>query len=483
MSEQYDAVVVGSGPNGLTAAAYLGSLGLRVLVVEADAELGGGVRSSECTLPGFVHDICSAVHTMGCLSPAFRGLDLEQHGLEWLVPHASVAHPLDEGDAVLLEDSLDATLARLEPGDRTRFASLVDPFLRYGTSLIADLLAPLGWPRHPFAMARFGLNAVRSARGLAFGAFEGERARALFGGCAAHSVRPLEGWLTAAFGLVFLGAGQLKPWPVARGGSGSIAKALQKVNARFGVEYKTGWRVTALDELPSARAYLFDLAPLQVAQIAATHLPSGYVRALERFRMGPAVFKLDYALSQPIPWRDPACLRASTVHLGGTFNEIARSERQVWEGSAPEAPYIILAQQSLLDPSRAPVGNHTGYAYCHVPSDCTVDMTAAIERQIERFAPGFGDTILARKKWSPQELERHNPSYIGGAITGGVADALQLYTRPTLSLRPYVTPNPRLFLCSQSTPPGGGVHGMCGLHAARTVARRVFGKRIPPIRD
>lgn len=477
-SREYDAVVVGAGPNGLTASAFLASLGLHVLVVEAGEQLGGGVRSDECTLPGFVHDVCSAVHTMGCLSPAFRGLRLEENGLEWVVPSASVAHPLDGQDAVMLEASLETTLAQLDSSDRGRFSSLVAPFVKHGVSLVNDLLAPLGWPRHPLAMARFGLNAVRSARSLAFGAFEGERARALFAGCAGHSVQPLEGFLTAAFGLVFLGTAQIKPWPVARFGSGSIAKALERVNTNHGVEFVTGRRVEAFDELPKARAYLFDLAPSQLAGIAQQQLPGRYLRALQRYRMGPGVFKVDYALSAPIPWRDPACARASTVHLGGTFDEIARSERQMWQGSPPEAPYVILAQQSMLDSSRAPAGKHTGYAYCHVPAGCTVDMTAAIERQIERFAPGFGDIILARKKWSPSALEQHNPSYVGGAVTGGVADVWQLYTRPTLTLRPYVTPNTRLFLCSQSTPPGGGVHGMCGYHAARVVARKVFGKRL-----
>lgn len=462
----------------MTASAYLASLGLRVLVCEADVGLGGGVRSGECTLPGFVHDICSAVHTMGCLSPAFRGLGLERNGLEWITPQASVAHPLDDQDAVLLHASLEETLAGLDASDRTRFARLVAPFVKHGVSLVTDLLAPLGWPRHPLALAQFGLNAVRSARGLALGAFKGERARALFAGCAGHSVQPLENLLTAAFGLVFLGAGQIAPWPVARGGSGAIGMALERVNRARGVEFVTGFRVTALNQLPPARAYVFDLAPRQVARIAGGHLPRRYVNALERYRMGPAVFKLDYALSEPIPWKDAECYRASTLHLGGTLGEIARSERQMWQGQPPDEPYVIVAQQSVLDPSRAPVGKHTGYAYCHVPSGCDVDMTTAIERQIERFAPGFGSTILARKKWSPAELERHNESYLGGAITGGVADMWQLYTRPTMSLRAYVTPNPQLFLCSQATPPGGGVHGMCGFHAARVVAHRVFGKRL-----
>jgi phytoene dehydrogenase-like protein len=332
-------------------------------------------------------------------------------------------------------------------------------------------------PKHPLALVRFGLFAMLSATRLSH-LFSGERAKALFAGCAAHAIQPLEHWFSSAIGLALMGAGSVKPWPIAVGGSQSIARALIQVGERAGVTYQCGMKVNALAELPQARAYLFDLAPSQLADIAGEHLPAGFRAQLRRYRMGPGVFKVDYALDGSIPWRDPSCRLASTVHLGGTFEAIARGERQMWNGTAPDAPFVLLAQQSELDASRAPSGKHTGYAYCHVPAHCDVDMTDAIERQIERHAPGFRDLVLARRSWSPRALEQHNAAYVGGAITGGVADVRQLFTRPTLRLRPYATPNPRLFLCSQSTPPGGGVHGMCGFHAARTVLSRVFGRRL-----
>jgi phytoene dehydrogenase-like protein len=482
MRDAYDAVVVGAGPNGLTAAALLARAGLSVLVIERGAEPGGGVRTEALTLPGFKHDVCSAVHTMGCLSPAFALLELEQYGLEWLYPPASVAHPLEDGRAVLLEASLDATAAGLGV-DAAAYRRLVGPFLREPARLFADLLAPLGWPRQPLTLARFGWLGLRSARSLCLGRFRGEAARALFAGCAAHAVQPLEHALTAAFGLTFLIAGHVKPWPIAAGGSRAIADALLRVGAQHGVELVTGRTIHALEELPSSRVVLFDLAPRQVAQIAAGALPSSYARRLLRYRMGPGWFKLDFALDGPIPWRNSECARASTVHLGGDFDEVASAEAAVWRGQHPERPFVLVAQQSVFDASRAPAGRHTGYAYCHVPAGSSVDMTDAIERQIERFAPGFRDRILARHRLAPADLEARNPSYIGGAVTGGVADAAQLFTRPVARLDPYSTPNPRLFLCSHSTPPGGGVHGMCGFYAARSALRRRFDKRLPlPLR-
>ena len=476
----YDVVVVGAGPNGLTASAVLAEQGLSTLVVEAAPELGGGMRSLECTRPGFVHDVCSAVHTMGCVSPAFKRLELDKHGLTWLHPSASVAHPLDDRPAVMLEASIDATVAQFE-ADADNYRKLVAPIVQHGEGLLPDILAPLGIPRHPLSMARFGFYALRSARGLARGMFDGEPARALFGGCAAHSVQPLENWLTSAIGLVLMSAGHLKTWPVARGGSKSIAAALEHVNTERGVQFELNHKVQTLAELPSARAYLFDLTPAQLAAIAGEALPRRYLNQLLRYRMGPGVFKIDYALSGAIPWSDKNCMRASTVHVGGGLDEMCASERAMWNGDVPAAPFVLMTQQSEIDTTRAPSGCHTGYAYCHVPAGCTVDMTAAIERQISRFAPGFNDLVLERRKWFPADLEAHNANYPGGVITGGVADITQLFTRPTFSLRPYATPNPRLFICSQSTPPGGGVHGMCGFHAARLAARRVFGRDIAPL--
>lgn len=475
--KQYDALIVGSGPNGLTAAAFLARAGLRVRVIEAEAELGGGVRTRALTLPGYRHDLCSAVHTMGCLSPAFAVLGLDEHGLEWVHPPASLAHPLDGGQCVLLERSIEATAAQLGADERA-YRDLVSPFVRSPKKLFADLLAPLGVPRQPLTLARFGLLGLRSARALAFGKFRGEAARALFAGCAGHGVQPLENPLTAAFGLTFLLAGHVATWPVARGGSSAIASALLAYCRRWGVEVVTGDRISSLGQLPSSRAVLFDLAPRQVADIARNALPAYYVRQLERYRMGPGCFKLDYALDGPIPWSNPAVARASTVHVGGNFDELARAELATWRGQIAEQPFVLITQQSLFDERRAPPGKHTGYAYCHVPAGCTHDFTGAIEQQIERFAPGFRERILARHKLFPADIEAQNESHQRGAFTGGVADLTQLFTRPALRLDPYSTPNPRLFLCSHSTPPGGGVHGMCGFYAARSVLRRHFGRQL-----
>jgi phytoene dehydrogenase-like protein len=477
LAERYDAVVVGSGPNGLTAAARLARAGLGVLVLEAQAELGGGLRTRALTLPGFRHDVCSAVHTMGCLSPAFELLGLEPQGLEWVYPTASVAHPLDAGPALLFEPSIEATAAGLG-ADAKAYRDLVEPFLGEPRKLFADLLAPLGVPRQPLVLARFGWLGLRSAQRLAYGRFREGAARALFAGCAAHSVQPLSHAVTAAFGLTFAIAGHVKAWPVARGGSQSIAAALVNVCRSHGVVFETGRHVRSLRELPVARAVLFDVAPRQLAEIAGEQLPDSFRHELVSYRMGPGCFKLDWALAGPIPWRDERCALASTVHVGGSFEEIAASEQAMWDGEHCEKPFVLLAQQSHFDDTRAPAGRHTGYAYCHVPAGSTRDMTAAVEAQVERFAPGFRELILARSALFPADFEAMNPSHLGGAVTGGVADWKQLFTRPSLRLDPYSTPHPRLFLCSHSTPPGGGVHGMCGFYAARSVLRSVFGKQL-----
>lgn len=467
-----DAVVVGSGPNGLAAAVTLAQAGLSVLVLEGADEIGGGTRTAELTLPGFRHDVCSGCHPMGALSPFFRTLPLEQHGLEWVHPSISVAHPLDDQPAVTLRASVEETARDLGP-DAARYARLVAPFLRDPHGLLGDVLGPPGLPRHPILMLRFGLQAIRSAVGLARGRFSGERARALFGGCAGHSILPLDRALTAALGVMFCVLGHVEPWPVARGGSAAITRALEGLLRSLGGRVETGRMVRSLGDLPRARVYLFDTSPAQLASIAGPILPPGYVRRLGRYRYGPGVFKLDWALDGPIPWRDPAVLQASTVHVGGTLDEIAAAEAAVWRGETPERPFVMLLQQSQIDPTRAPPGKHTGYAYCHVPAGSTADLTDVVERQVERFAPGFRDRILARHAMTPADFERHNASLVGGAITGGVADLGQLFTRPVARLDPYTTPNPHLYLCSHSTPPGGGVHGMCGHNAARSVLRRI----------
>lgn len=481
MSAPADAVVVGAGPNGLAAAVALAQAGASVLVLEAAEELGGGTRSAELTLPGFVHDVCSAVHPLGILSPYLRTLPLAEHGLQWLAPRASVAHPLDGEPAVMLWPELAATAEGLGR-DAAAYRKLIAPFLREPHALLADLLGPLRFPARPLALMRFGLLAIRSATGLARGRFAGPRAQALLAGCAAHAIQPLEHTLTAALGLIFLLSGHLEPWPVARGGSAAISRALASLLRSLGGRLQTGVPVTSLAELPPARAYLFDTSPDQLATLAEPLLPGGYVRRLRRFRYGPGVFKLDWALSGPIPWRDPSCLAASTVHLGGTLEEISAAERAMWRGEHPDRPFVLLCQQSQFDDTRAPAGQHTGYAYCHVPAGSALDQTEVIERQVERFAPGFRDRILARRAMRAVDFASYNRNYVGGAITGGVADLFQLFSRPVLRLNPYTTPHPRLFICSAATPPGGGVHGMCGYFAARAALRRLPRLKAAPLR-
>jgi phytoene dehydrogenase-like protein len=467
-----EAVVIGSGPNGLSAAVALARAGVSVLVVEAADEIGGGTRSAELTLPGFLHDVCSAVHPLGILSPFLRELPLALHGLVWLRPRASVAHPLDDGPAVMLYRSLERTGDGLG-ADARAWAGLIEPFLADPHALLADVMAPLRLPAHPVALLRFGLRAAFSANRLARLCFRGERARALFAGFAAHSLLPLTRPLSAAVGLVFALTAHVEDWPVAQGGSQAIGRALASYLRSLGGRIETGRRIEHLREVPDARVILFDTSPEQLARIAGDALPAGYRRRLVRYRYGPGVFKLDWALDGPIPWRDPACREASTVHVGGTLEELCASERDMYRGRHSERPFLILCQQSEVDPSRAPAGRHTGYAYCHVPHGSTVDMSDAIERQVERFAPGFRDRILARHAMNTADFERYNPNYRGGAITGGVADALQLWNRPVTRLDPYATPNPRLFICSAATPPGGGVHGQCGFWAARSALARL----------
>jgi phytoene dehydrogenase-like protein len=469
----YDAVVVGSGPNGLAAAITLAVRGLSVLVCEAKQTIGGGARSAELTLPGFVHDVCSAIYPLGVASPFFRTLPLGEHGLEWIYPPASLAHPFDDGTAALLERSVAETGKTLGP-DAAAYQKLMAPFVAAWHQLEDALLGPLRLPRHPLAMLRFGLHGLRSARGLAERLFTGERARALFGGLGAHAIMPLERPLSAAFGLVLGILGHVAGWPVPRGGAQQIANALASYLRAVGGEIVTSVPVACVDDLPPARAVLFDVTPRQLLRIAASRLPAGYRRRLERYRYGPAAFKVDWALDGPIPWTAPACLRAATVHVGGMLAEIAASEQAAWEGRIVDRPFVLVAQQSLFDPTRAPAGQHVAWAYCHVPNGSPSEMTERMEGQIERFAPGFRDRILARSVISPTMLEQYNPNYVGGDINGGVQDLWQLFTRPTPRLVPYATPAQGLYICSSSTPPGGGVHGMCGYFAARAALRSTF---------
>ncbi|MCC7354550.1 MAG: NAD(P)/FAD-dependent oxidoreductase [Anaerolineae bacterium] len=467
-----DAVVVGSGPNGLAAAITLALGGCSVIVLEAKETIGGGSRSAELTLPGFIHDVCSTAHPLAVASPFFRTLPLAEHGLEWVQPPAPLAHPFDDGTASVLERSIEATGETLGP-DAQAYRRLLEPLVAGWDDLAADLLGPLRVPRHPFLLARFGLHAIRPARGLAQSLFTGERARAFFGGMSGHSMMPLEQPLTAAFGLVLGASGHAVGWPVARGGSQKIADALASYLRSLGGEIVTAKPVETMKDLPPARAILFDVTPRQLLRIAGDRLPAGYRRKLAGYRYGPGVFKIDWALDGPIPWRAAACARAGTLHLGGTLAEIAASERAVWRGEHAERPYILLVQQSLFDPTRAPQGKHTAWAYCHVPHGSTCDMTGRIEAQVERFAPGFRDLILARSVRSAADMEQYNPNYVGGDINGGLQDFRQHFTRPMLRLVPYSTPVKGLYICSSSTPPGGGVHGMCGYFAARAALRDI----------
>ena len=470
MASGRSCLVVGSGPNGLAAAITLARAGCRVTVLEAEATIGGGTRSEALTLPGFLHDTCSAIHPLGVASPFFRSLPLDTFGLDWIQPPAPLAHPLDDGTAIILDSSLQATAATLG-ADRAAYERLFMPLVARSTALLDGMLAPLLPPRHPLALARFGALGMRSARGLATSRFRGERARALFAGLAAHSVIALEAPFSASFGLVLGMLAHTSGWPFPRGGSRTIADSMAAYLASLGGAIATSRRVTSPADLAGAHTVLFDLSPRQVLQIGGDRLPEAYRRQLGRYRYGPAAFKLDWALDGPIPWRASDCARAATVHLGGTLDEIAESEHAATHGQHADRPFVLLAQPSLFDPTRAPEGKHTAWAYCHVPNGSTVDMTDRIERQVERFAPGFRDRVLARRATSPSDLERHNANYIGGDIVGGSNDAWQLIARPAPRLDPYATPVAGWYLCSASTPPGGGVHGMAGFHAARAALR------------
>ena len=474
MGNGYDAIVVGAGPNGLSAAIVLARHGHKVLVLEANERVGGGVRSMALTQPGFTHDVCSAIHPLGAGSPFFRSLPLEQYGLQWIHPELPLAHPLEGRKAAVLHRSLSRTAEKLGP-DGAGYRRLMQPLAARWDELTEDVLRPLlHLPRHPSLLMRFGLRALRPASSLCRSWFATERARALVAGMAAHAALPLSRWGSSAFGLMLGAAGHAVGWPLPKGGAQCLADALAAHLRAMGGEIKTGQRVENVDDLPTARAVLLDVTPRQLLQMARHRLPASYVRQMEGYRYGPAVFKVDYALNGPIPWSDPACRRAGTVHLGGTLDEIAAAEQAAPDGRTPEHPFVLLAQSSLFDRTRAPAGKHTAWAYCHVPLGSSVDMTARIERQIERFAPGFQDLILARHTLAPDDLQHMNANLIGGDIYGGSQHLPQLIARPVLSRTPYRTPAQGLYLCSSSTPPGGGVHGMCGYHAAQAALRDVW---------
>ncbi len=471
----YDAVIVGSGPNGLAAAIALAREGRSVLVLEGKDTVGGGARTEQVTLPGFHHDICSAIHPMSVVSPFLRALPLAAHGLEWAWSPSAIAHPLDDGSAATLELSLNATAAGLGEDEPT-YRALMKPLASHAGELFDEILRPIGalpLPRHPLLLARFGVLGLQSAVHLAK-RFKTPHARALLAGSAAHSFLSLHSPGSASFGLALMLAGHATGWPAAKGGSVAIINAMTSYFRTLGGQIETGRMVRSLRDVPASRAVLFDLSPRQLAGIAGEELPASYVKRLRRFRFGPGVFKIDWALDGAIPWRAAECAQSATVHVGGSLEEIAAHEHAVFHGQMTQKPFVLVAQQSMFDATRAPAGKHTGWAYCHVPHGWDGDATELIESQIERFAPGFRDLILGRHTINTAQYEEYNPNFIGGDIAGGANTMMQFLTRPFPKLDPYATPNPRLYLCSSSTPPGGGVHGMCGYWAAKSALRRAL---------
>ena len=475
MDSSYDVVVIGSGPNGLAAAIVAARCGLSTLVLEANESTGGGTRSAELTLPGFLNDVCSSVHPMARASPFLRALPLDRFGLRWITPPAAAAHPMETGEAVLLANDVGDT-ARMLGADGHRYLRTIGSVTRRWPRIEPDVLGPIGFPSHPLAYAAFGVPALLPAHLFAKLAFSSPQARALFAGSAAHSIRPLSSLGSAAIGLVLSAVAHVYGWPLPKGGAQSIAHALAGYLRSLGGQIVTGVNVTTHRELPGARLLLFDTSPRVMARILAERLPAGYARRLERYTYGPGVFKIDWALSEPIPWKARECLTAATVHVGGTLDEIAAAERAPSVNERPEWPFVLLTQPSLFDDTRAPSARHTAWGYCHVPNGDDVDMTNHIERQVERFAPGFRDVILGRAARAPSVLEGDNPNLVGGDVGGGSNDLLNLLFRPTW--RMYSTPAPDAYLCSAATPPGGGVHGMCGYHAAIRGIRNRFGASV-----
>ncbi len=470
--KDYDAIVVGAGPNGLAAAITLQRNGKSVLLIEGKDHIGGGVWTEELTLSGFLHDTCSAIHPLAVGSPFFQTLPLPDHGLKFITPPVAVAHPFDDGNVAILKGSVEETAERLGI-DREAYTSLIKPVVDAWPSIAPDVLGPFGIPHHPVKFASFGMKALPSALYTAK-KFRTKEARGLWAGIAAHAIQPLSNMATSAFGLVLSALGHTNSWPIPIGGARSIADAMLSYFVSLGGKVQTGFYVHDLKQLPSAHAVLFDVTPKQLLQIAGQSFSSFYQGQLKRYRYGMGVFKIDWALDGPIPWKNKDCLDAGTVHLGNTMEEIAAGELSSSKGKHPEKPFVLLAQQSLFDERRAPTGKHTGWAYCHVPNGSTTDMTKAIEMQVERFAPGFRDLILARHTMNAMEMQMHNSNYIGGDINGGIIDIGQLFTRPALRFSPYKTSAKGLYICSSSTPPGGGVHGMCGYHAARKVLLDIF---------
>lgn len=471
MPNRYDAVVVGSGPNGLAAAITLARNSKRVLLIEAADRVGGGLCTSELTLPGFRHDVCSAVHPFGRCSPFFLSVPLQKYGIEWIDPPIPFAHPLDDGTAVVAHRSPSRTAAGLGP-DADAYRRLMAPLVRAGTPLLHTLLRPLPHPPPISPLLHFGINGLQPASVLTRRQFRRERTRAWFAGLAAHAMIRLDQVGSSAVALALALVSHTHGWPFPAGGAGELAHALTRYFEDLGGEIQTGTRIRSFDDLPPSHTYLFSTDPRQLLEIAGDRFPGYYRRSLENFRFGPGIFKVDYALREPIPWSAPECHLAGTLHLGGTFSEIELSEDAATRGLFADRPYVLLAQPSLFDPTRAPQGQHTAWAYCHAPAGSDRDLTDVVERQIERFAPGFRRTILARHTSTARDIELGNPNYRGGDINAGVQDIRQMFTRPAPRFNPYSTPDPSIYICSSSSPPGGGVHGMAGYQAARSVLAR-----------
>jgi len=467
----YDAIIIGSGPNGLAAAIRLAQKNLKVKIFEAMDTIGGGARTAELTLPGFKHDICSAILPLGFGSPFFKKLPLEQHGLEWIHPPVSIAHPFDDGSAVSVTKSFDENLLERSFGkDSNLYRKIFQPLSENWDLIEKDLLGPLRFPSHPIAAAKFGYHAVHSAESFVK-KFGNIKTRTFFLGLAAHGILPLNNIFTSAIGLVLGIYAHKYGWPFPKGGTQSLTNALASFFISLGGEIETNTEVKTFEELPSAKAYLFDITPKQLIKITGHKFPNSYLASLKKYKYGPGVFKIDFATDDLIPWTAWECREAAVVHIGGSPEEIIESEESVWKGKLTRVPFIITAQQSLFDATRTPAGKHTVWAYCHVPSGYNEDISELVTNQIERFAPGFRKIILAKTIHTPSAFEKYNPNYVGGDINGGAQTWDQLFTRPVFSLTPYRTPAKGIYICSSSTPPGGGVHGMCGFHAAETVLK------------
>lgn len=474
--KKYDAIIVGSGPNGLAAAITLQQQGLSTLIVEGTDSVGGGLRTKELTLSGFKHDICSAIHPMALASPFFQSIPLDKYGLSFVHPTIPAAHPLDNGEAGILYKDIMQT-ARELGSDERQYLHLMESLVNNYSHLAADTLGPLRFPSYPFTLASFGLKALPPASWIAQ-LFKEEKTKALWAGMTGHGIQPLSNWTTSAIGLMLMAVGHRYGWPIPIGGSQSIADALLGYYQSLGGEVQTNYWVTDIQDLPAHKLLFLDITPKQILALKGLNLKSSYTKQLQKYKQGMGIFKVDWALSEATPFTNKKAREAGTLHLGGTFADIATYEKNAHEGKFSDKPFVLFAQQSVFDTTRAPENKHTGWAYCHVPNGSDVDYTAAIENQIERFAPGFRDTILAKHTFSATQMEAYNPNYVGGDINGGIMDIRQLYTRPSLSLTPYRTSNAQVYICSSSTPPGGGVHGMCGFNAVKVALKDHYGINI-----